>query len=343
MAITWHKDIILKERSTFRMGGKAPKLLSFTEDSDLLEIFSKIAGEWFILGGGSNIVFPDSDFARTIIEPAIKGIDIIKDEGDKVSIEIGAGVPWDETVIFAVENGLSGIEALSFIPGSTGATPIQNVGAYGVEIKDVLENVRAFDIEKNDFVDLSNAECRFGYRDSFFKNEGKGKYIITKITISLSSRAPKVPDYPGVKEYFESKGIESPSISDIREAIISIRTKKLPDPKEIASVGSFFKNSFVPKDQAEKLKETYPKLAVFPVNEEISKVGTGSLLETLGYRGKTVGNFSFYHGNAMVVVNEGNGTQAELLELIETVKADVKKNFGIKIKPEPEIIKAAPF
>ncbi len=239
---------------------------------------------------------------------------------------------------FAVSKDLSGIEALSAIPGTAGATPIQNVGAYGADVSGVLVSLRAYDTKENKFVVFSNEDCRFGYRDSMFKHEGKGRYIISEITICLSKELPNVPQYPGVAEYLAKNNIRAASLLDIRKAIISIRANKLPDPKEIASVGSFFKNAFVPKEQAEKLKAEFPTLAVFPVNEKISKVGAGSLIDTLGMKGKRFGSLSVYKGNALVLVNEGGATRAELTELVSKIIKDVQEKFGIALETEPELL-----
>lgn len=347
MSITREYDVPLAKLSTFRLGGTAKEVVTIETENDLKEVFYLMpqGQKWFVVGGGSNIVFPDSDTDTLIIRMAIQGIRSLTETEDNATIAVGAGVAWDEVVAFAVERELAGIEALSYIPGTSGATPVQNVGAYGVEIRDVLVSLRAFDIEKKEFVVLQNNECKFGYRDSLFKNEAKGKYIITEITLVLSRDLPNVPQYPGVAEYLAEHGIRAASLADIRKAIISIRTKKLPDPSVIASVGSFFKNTFVPLAQAEKLKAEYPTLAVFPVHdalhssgEAMAKVGTGSLIDTLGWKGKRVGNLSLYSGNAMVVVNEGGATRRELADFIALVQSEVEKKYGIRIEPEPELL-----
>ncbi len=340
MALRRENNLPLKDFSTFRLGGQASEMVTVENEADLSELFETMpeARKWFILGSGSNIIFPDSDIDVCIIRLARQEIKILKDEGEIVELSISAGTIWDDVVSFAVDRGLSGIEALSAIPGTSGATPVQNVGAYGREISHVLISLKAFDTQFCKVVELSNKECEFAYRDSIFKNAGKGRYIIIDITLRLSHDEPDVPQYPGLAEYFAERDIRRPSLQDIRDAIISIRAKKLPDPSVIASVGSFFKNAFVPIEQAQKLKEEYPTLAIFPVDGKTSKVGTGSLIDTLGFKGKRFGNLSLYHGNAMVVVNEGGATRRELNEFIEMIKLEVHKKFGIAIEPEPELL-----
>jgi UDP-N-acetylmuramate dehydrogenase len=333
-----NEEALLSELSTFRMGGTAKNIVPIRAEEDLEAFFTTPQDGFFILGGGSNVVFPDAGISTTILQIKILGIQKQNETNEGVELIIGAGENWDSVVEYAVDRGYSGVEALSAIPGTAGATPVQNVGAYGTEIKDVLLSVRVYDVLEKRFKTLTNAECAFAYRDSIFKHTAKGKYVITQITLKLFKKAPGIPEYPGVRDYLLEKGIYTPSLCDIRNAITAIRWKKLPDPKEIASCGSFFKNPIVPKELADSLKEKYPKLAVFSVSEALSKVGAGSLIDTLGWKGKKIGNFSFYTGNAVVVVHEGGGTQAELRDLIETVNESIQKAYGITLEPEPEIL-----
>ncbi len=340
MSIKRENGVRLSDICTFRIGGICREVAIVDTEEDLHELFSLIpkGQKWFLLGGGSNIVFPDGDSDTLVIRLGMRKMQL----AENGELTVGSAVSWDDAVAFAVERGLSGIEALSFIPGTAGATPVQNVGAYGTEIGDTLVSLRAFDTETNTFVTFLNSECGFGYRDSIFKHalkeDGTRRYIITEITLALSRELPDVPQYPGVAEYFAERNITAPTLKDIREAIISIRTKKLPDPREVASVGSFFKNAFVPRARAEELKTEYPTLAVFPVSETLSKVGTGSLIDTLGWKGKRIGNFSLYKGNAMVIVNEGGGTRKELAQVVKTIQDAVLEKYGIIIEPEPELL-----
>ena len=338
MAIHREYHVPLKNLSTFRMGGEAEEMVSLDTEEDLEELFATLplGRKWFIVGGGSNIVFPDGDCETLLIRFNPRAV-TLQETNDAVLLKAPGGAVWDDVVAFAVSNGLSGLEALSAIPGTVGATPIQNVGAYGTETSDVLENVRAFDTESKKFVFFSNEGCRFGYRDSIFKHSGR-KYIITEVVYALSRELPDVPQYPGIAEFFAEQNITRATLTDIRNAIIAIRSKKLPNPKEIASVGSFFKNAIVPNAQAEKLKSEFPTLAVFPVSEEFSKVGAGSLIDTLGLKGKKFGNLSIYKNNALVLINEGGATRKELQELIHLIVSQVKEKFGITLEPEPELL-----
>lgn len=340
MPIRRQTDVPLASLSTFRMGGRAREVVSVGSETELRQLFETLppGTPWMVVGGGSNLIFPDGDVVTLLIRPDIQGMRIEEVNPETVLFSVGAGVPWDEAVAYSVELGLAGLEPLSFIPGLSGAVPVQNVGAYGRETSDVLTSLRAYDTKLGEFVTFSNEKCSFGYRDSIFKHEGKGRYIITEVTFALSRELPNVPQYPGVAEYLAEHGIRAATLADIRSAIISIRTKKLPDPKDVASVGSFFKNSIIPKEQADALKQKFPSLAVFPVDATHSKVGTGSLIDTLGHKGKRFGNFSLYHGNAMVVVHEGGGTRAELADFVERIQREVKEAYGIDIEPEPEML-----
>ncbi|MBP6884196.1 MAG: UDP-N-acetylmuramate dehydrogenase [Candidatus Pacebacteria bacterium] len=339
MPIRSVQNIPLSSLSTFRMGGIAKRVLYIESEEDLNLYFNEKPEneKWFLLGGGSNVVFPDGDCDTTILKLHFGKVEIDQ-RGDKVFLIADGGANWDEVVSIAVSQGLSGIEALSAIPGTVGATPVQNVGAYGTETMDVLESLRAYDVIEKKFVTFSNQECEFTYRDSIFKRGGKGRYIITQVTYLLSADEPDVPQYPGVAEYFVSKNIVRPTLQEIRDAIISIRAKKLPDPKEIASVGSFFKNSIVSKEVAGKLLEKFPTMKIFPAENDTMKVPSGWIIEQAGFKGKCFGNLSVYSGNALVIVNEGGATRRELQELIEKIQGEVEEKFGIKIEPEPELL-----
>ena len=340
MSIKHSYNVPLSTISTFRMGGNAREVVDLETEADLIDFFASLNPEtkWFFLGGGSNIVFPDLASDVSIVRFNARNISTVKDSEFEVEIAVDAGMIWDEFVEYTVHHNLSGLEALSAIPGTVGATPVQNVGAYGAEIKNSMKSLRAFDTKEKKFVEFSNEDCRFGYRDSIFKHEAKDRYIITQLHFVLSKDLPDVPQYLGVSEYLAEHGISRASLLDIRNAIISIRAKKLPDPKQIASVGSFFKNPIVSHAKGLELKEKFPTLAVFPIDKEYTKIGAGSLIDALGWKGKQVGNFSFYKGNAMVVVHEGGGTRKELSDLIETLNASLFDTYGLVLDTEPELI-----
>jgi len=343
MALRIEHSIPLSQLSTFRMGGIAKEVVTISSENDLVTLFSLLKPErkWFVLGGGSNVIFPDIDCDALIIRVDMNATHTEESDAGIV-VTAGAGASWDGLVAYTVTQGLSGLEALSAIPGSVGATPIQNVGAYGSEVKDTIVSVRAFDTVQKEFVEFSNAECRFAYRDSMFKHV-PNRYIITEVSYKLSKEKPKAPQYPGVAEYFEKRGIAEPDLYDIRSAIVAIRGTKLPDPAHIASVGSFFKNPIIEKTQAELLKEKYPTLAVFPVSETQAKVGAGSLIDTMGWKGKSFGTISIYSNNALVLVNEGGATRAELQKVVDAITFTVNKQYGITLSIEPEFVDESLF
>lgn len=339
MAITRTYNIPLASLSTFRIGGVAKEVVTVETEADLVELFQTLSDDtqYMVLGGGSNVVFPDGDCEMLIIRFAPRGMRIEEtDQG--VFAVAGAGVIWDELVAYTVDKELSGLEALSAIPGCVGATPIQNVGAYGCEVKDTITTVRAFDVGKKEFVSLSNAQCIFAYRDSMFKHEGRGRYIITEVAFRLSRTTPLPPQYPGVSDFFVQQGIKDPTLAQIREAIVAIRAQKLPDPKHIASVGSFFKNSIIPKEQADELKLQYPTLAMFAVSPTHTKVSTGSLIDLMGWKGKSFGRIATYKNNALVLINEGGATRADLSRAVAEIIDAVRMRYGITIEPEPELL-----
>ena len=340
MSIKHLKNIPLSTISTFRLGGIAKEVVILENEDDIVQFFEHLHADkkWFILSGGSNVVFPDGDCDALVVKYTAQNVVFENEKDNKVHVVSDAGVVWDEFVNMAVQKGLSGLEALSAIPGLVGSTPIQNVGAYGAEIKDTLVSLRAYNYKEKKFVTFSNAECAFGYRDSIFKHEARNTYLITSVTFALSTLAPKIPQYLGVAEYFSAQNIANPSLLDIRNAIISIRASKLPNPHDIASVGSFFKNPIVSKEKGEQLKKDFSTLSVFSVDDTHAKIGAGSMIDTLGWKGKKIGNFSFYKGNAMVIVHEGGGSREELSRLIQTLNQELLLKYGIELEPEPELV-----
>ncbi|HEY0010497.1 MAG TPA: UDP-N-acetylmuramate dehydrogenase [Candidatus Paceibacterota bacterium] len=330
------EDIPLAPRTTFRMGPVAQYLIEIGAVEDLPKAFAFIREKglpFVVLGGGSNTIFTMPErYEGVVLDLRIPGFEL----GDDGRARIGAGEEWDSVVARAVIASFSGIESLSAIPGRTGATPIQNVGAYGTEIADVLENVEVYEHETGSVHRLTREECGFSYRDSIFKHDAR--YVITHVTLRLSKETPTVPDYPGVKAYFEKQGIGSPTLRDIRTAIIDIRKTKLPDPRDLASVGSFFKNPIVPASVAERFISEFEKPVVFGLPDGTYKVGAGWLIDLLGLKGKSFGNLSLYPQNALVVVNNGEATYEELAELISDIQGMVRERFGITLEPEPVFV-----
>lgn len=336
-----HENVDIKDSCTLKVGGQFRYFTEISNPNDLLEVYA-FAKEKnlpvFILGGGSNLVFPDGVLEQVVVKINFLGFEIINDTENYTDLKIGAGENWDSVVERAVAMNLSGIEAMSAIPGTTGATPVQNVGAYGQEIKDTLFEVEVFDIENSTIKTIKNSDCHFAYRNSIFKDEARGKYVIISTTLRLSKDRPFIPNYPGVKKYFLENNINNPTLLQIREAIIDIRSNKLPDPKEIPSVGSFFKNSIVPKSVADNLKKQYPSMILFPVNENETKVPSGFLIEEAGLKGKNFGTISSYTNNAMVLVNNGGATRSDVERVRDEITQTIFDKFGIRLETEPEFV-----
>ncbi len=305
---------------------------------DLYEYFQKNNKEFFVLGGGSNIIASPDLSNKDILKIEIMGKEIIREEGDDIYIKVGAGENWDSVVEWAVSNGFSGIEALSAIPGSAGATPVQNVGAYGAEIKDVFVSLSAYDIQKKELVTLQKEDCNFTYRQSIFKSSQKGKYIITNIVLKLSKKDPIMPDYPGVKSYFEEHEIQNPSLNQIRDAIIEIRWSKLPHPEEIGNCGSFFENPIVDADFYEVLKSNYPDIKAYILDGGRVKIPAGWLLEKSGLKGVNFGPVGTYEKNALVIINNGDAQYQDVVNAKNQIINTVKEKFGIELKTEPEFV-----
>jgi UDP-N-acetylmuramate dehydrogenase len=324
--------------TTFRMGGPVSYFAELNVKTDIAD-FARFAEEkslpFMILGGGSNVIFPDTgEFAACVGKIALKGFEIVSQSDTEAIVKIGAGEIWDGVIERIVSLGLSGIEALSAIPGTAGATPVQNVGAYGQEISQTLVELEAFDLKEKRAVRFSNAECGFSYRNSKFKNEWKGRYVIVSITLKLSRMLPAMPNYPGVAAYFERTGISNPSLENIRNAIIEIRKYKLPDPKVIASCGSFFKNPIISGADAARIKERYPDAVQFVLDDGRIKLAAGWMLEKLGFKGAHMGRIGVYEHNALVLVNLGGATQKELSGAVSRIQAEVSRAFGVDLEPE---------
>lgn len=335
------ENVPLGAHTTFGIGGTARHFLCVTDEPSLREaaLFAKQSGlPLVILGEGSNSIFRDGEIDAVVAKIELPGFTITEDDDTLATITVGAGERWDDVVERSVSLGLAGIEAMSAIPGTAGATPFQNVGAYGQEIKDTLVSLRAYDTSEDTFVEFANTECKFGYRDSIFRSGEPGRYIITSITLRLSKAALKMPDYPGVKKHFEAKGIVNPTLREIRDAIIEIRASKLPDPKCIKNAGSFFKNPIVDTTIAEGLKDKYPVIVMFPGGEGKTKLSAGWLIEHAGLKGSSIGPIKVYEHNALVLTNVGNATCDELEYAATEIIKKVKEKFGVILEQEPVFI-----
>ncbi len=335
----------IKDYSTLKIGGQFRYFAVISNKEELPSFYAIAYDERkyknipiFVLGGGSNIVFSDGVLKVITLKIEIKSFEIINETSEYIDIKVGAGENWDNFVRKTVNMNLVGIEALSFIPGTVGASPVQNIGAYGSEVKDTIQEVEVFDIEKREFSKIYNKDCKFGYRDSIFKNEAKGRYIITAVTYRLNKSLPTIPKYPGVAKYFEDMEIVSPTLSQIRDAIIYIRKEKLPDPRVSPNAGSFFKNPIVLNAVADKIKIDFPEAKFFPVDENHIKVPAGWLIENSGLKGKSFGSVSVYDKNALVLVNTANATFEDIIKTRNEIIKIVKDKFDIELQQEPEIL-----
>ncbi len=289
--------------------------------------------KFFVLGGGSNIVLPEV-FNGVVIHNQLLGISLILDTDDYVLVSANAGENWDSFVLYTLKNGWFGLENLSLIPGTVGASPIQNIGAYGVEVKDFIESVEVFDIKSKQTKTISKNECSFSYRNSMFKTHPN--FIVTKVTFRLL-KAPKINARYGDLVYKLSE-ISNPTPLDLRNAVIEIRSSKLPDPKIIANVGSFFHNPVVDIATANSLKDKYPNLPVFVVDDTHSKVSAGWMIDNLGLKGCRLGNMGVYDKQALVLVNHDSATKTEVLEFARVIQDRVWQEYGVAINIEPIVI-----
>ncbi len=318
-----------KLHSSFKIGGQFRYFTEVLDKEDLSEasIFAKSKNIPIIaIGEGSNFIFSDKVLEVLAIKIKIKGFEIIparaggKEDGNEVLIKVGAGEIFDEIIKKTIDENLAGFETLSAIPGTIGATPIQNVGAYGSEVKDFITSVEVFDLNSNTFTSISNDDCKFGYRDSVFKNEAKRRYVITTVSFKLK----KVED--------------NTSLLQKREEITNTRWSKLPKPNEIPNVGSFFKNPIISNETADKIKIDFPEAKFFPIDENHTKIPAGWLIENAGLKGKSFGKIAVYGKNALVLINNGGATDDDLLKAKDEIVKIVKEKFGITLEQEPEIV-----
>lgn len=333
------ENVEIKDHCTLHIGGQFRYFATIADKDELVEAV-KFAEEKntpiFVLGGGSNLVFTDKLLNLVALKIEINGFEVLENNDEHAIIKVGAGENWDYFVSRTVASNLTGVEVLSAIPGTVGATPVQNVGAYGTEVKDTIVTLEVFDIENKSIKSLNNSECKFAYRDSIFKNESKGKFIIINVTFKLLKKLPSFPNYPGVKKYFIEHNINIPTLQEIRKAIIDIRGVKLPDPIKVYNVGSFFKNPIVESSIALKLKNKNPDLTIFPIDQHLNPAGW--LIEQAGLKGRDFGSISVYPNNALVLVNKGNATYEDILKVRDEIIKIVKDKFDITLEQEPEIV-----
>jgi UDP-N-acetylmuramate dehydrogenase len=333
------KDYDLTKLNTFGISAHAKFFIELNNELNLMELFLSSEfknNEKLFLGGGSNILFT-KDFDGIVVLNKLKGIEILKEDIENIFIRSMGGEIWHDLVLFTVNKNYWGIENLSLIPGTVGAAPIQNIGAYGVELKDVLENVEAYEIKTGQKKVFKKEECKFGYRDSVFKNELKGKYFISAITLKLSKIEKSNINYKILQEYLKENKIEIKNSKDISEVIASIRRSKLPDPAIIGNAGSFFKNIFIDHKKAEEIKLEYPDVSLFEDNDLV-KISAAWLIEKCGWKGKKVGNVGMHEKQALVLVNYGGATGEEVKDFSEQIITSVFSKFGLKLEREVNLI-----
>lgn len=344
------QDVLLKDYSTMRLGGPARFLLEIHSVDDIqpaLQWANKESIPVVVVGEGSNIVWQDGGFNGLVLVNKIRGITLSGSQKNRYELAVGAGEKWDEVVAFAVDHNLSGIETLSLIPGTAGAAPVQNIGAYGSEASDTIAWVDATEIATGKQHRFTNAECKFDYRRSRFNTTDNGLYIITKVGFLLKNastiqngHAIKLPFYRDVALYLEEHGITKPTHGDIRTAVIAIRRAKLPDPEKIGNNGSFFKNPIVTSEQYAKLSAQFPGVPHWPMTEGYTKLAAGWLVEQAGFKGaqdKTTG-MAVWPRQALVLINETAHHTADLLAFRNKIIAGVHAKFGVTLEQEPELL-----
>ncbi|MFA7201659.1 MAG: UDP-N-acetylmuramate dehydrogenase [Candidatus Paceibacterota bacterium] len=335
------EQVPLTPYTTFHIGGNAqyfgrikkqeeiPAYVSFAEKHHI---------PIHILGGGSNTIFGNTTIQQLILHMEESYIRILHTHESDVYIEVGAGTLWDEIVAWTTDRAYTGIEALSAIPGTVGAAPIQNIGAYGQEIQDTLIEVCAYDTKNHIFVCIPKRLCQFGYRTSIFKKEVRGRYIITSIMLKVSTLLKGVPSYPDIENYFKQNPLILPTPTNVRIAVQEIRKIKLPDPQKIPNAGSFFKNPIITQSQANTLQEKYPTLKAFPAHEGAVKISAGWLIEQCGLKGATIGSIGIYEKNALILTNTGKATYRDVIHAKEIITQKVFEIFHISLEMEPDCI-----
>ncbi|MEZ4739480.1 MAG: UDP-N-acetylmuramate dehydrogenase [Flavobacteriales bacterium] len=334
------RDAELRPFNTFGIAARAAFLGRFRSAEQLRSLLSapELAGlPHLILGGGSNVLFTQ-DVAGAVLLNEIPGIEVVSEDADHVLVRAGAGVVWHDLVEHCVDHGWGGIENLSLIPGKVGAAPMQNIGAYGVEIKDTFDSLEAYRISDGEVVRFDREACLFGYRESFFKRAGKDRYVILNVTFRLSKQPVLNTSYGNIQDELDRMGITKPSIKDVSQAVIAIRRSKLPDPAVIGNAGSFFKNPVVPNALVERIKATHPEVVAYPVGNEQSKLAAGWLIEKAGWKGHRANDHGVHDRQALVLVNHGGATGKSIYELSELVLRSVKEQFGVELEREVNIL-----
>lgn len=334
------ENVALQQYTTMQVGGPAHYFFEVSTAADLAQA-TRFAHDnnlpILIIGGGSNILIGDEGFKGVAIRVVLNGIEA-EPAGDAFRVIASAGEQWDSVAQYVVRNGLWGTENLSYIPGTVGGAVVQNIGAYGVEIREHIEWVEVFDTTDGSIKKLLNSECALGYRNSIFKNDSGKNYIVTRVAFLLHKTGNPILDYADLKKYFADH-TNTPTPIEIRNAVISIRKKKLPDHSTVGTAGSFFKNPIIPTSLFQELQKTYPELRGMPVDESRVKVSAAWLIEHTGYKGKQKGAVGIHKDHALIIVNTGNATARDIFSFAECIKRDVQKKFNIALEEEVVFVK----
>lgn len=337
-----YTDYSLKSLHTFGMDVRTAHFVEYTSVDELEALLVRMQSEWETLpwlhmGGGSNLLFTSDYYQGVILHSAIKGWQVVDEDEECVHLRVGAGVVWDELVAYTVAQGWGGMENLSLIPGEVGASAVQNIGAYGMEAKDLIETVDTIEIATGTSRTFACEECGYAYRQSVFKSELKGKFVVTHVTYRLQKNPVFHLDYGNIRAELERMG-EGISLDTIRQAVIRIRESKLPDPQVMGNAGSFFMNPIVPRAVMEHIREAYPQMPFYEVDTERVKIPAGWMIEQCGWKGRALGRAAVHDKQALVLVNLGGATGREIIALSDAVRRDVKEKFGVDIHPEVNFI-----
>ena len=338
MSLTLKEHLSLKPFNTFGVDVRAQLFGEARDEAEVRQALTLAAQRGLplrVIGGGSNLLLT-GDVPALVLRMASRGRRILAD-GERVLIEAEAGEPWHPFVLWSLEQGLAGLENLSLIPGTVGAAPMQNIGAYGVEIKDVFAGLTALDRETGELRDFALADCAFGYRDSLFKHQAD-RWVILRVRFALRRSAQLHLDYGPIRQHLDAQGIQAPTPLDVSRAVCAIRSEKLPDPARLGNAGSFFKNPLVPAEQAERLGAEHPELVAYPAAEGQVKLAAGWLIERAGWKGFRDGDAGVHERQALVLVNYGQATGSQLLGLARRIQADIAARFGVTLEIEPNVL-----
>jgi UDP-N-acetylmuramate dehydrogenase len=333
------ENISLKKYNSFGIDVKARYFIELTSNNDIFTFLKSHFlddKQFLILNGGSNILFT-KDFNGVVIKISTQGITIIEENDNWALVKANAGENWNNFVLWCLDRGLGGLENLSLIPGNVGAAPVQNIGAYGVEQKELFQSLEAVEIKSERIVNFSNEECRFGYRDSIFKHDTKNQYIILSVNYKLSKKPALNTSYGDIQKKLSSIPLADQTIKHVSDAVCEIRNSKLPDPAKIGNAGSFFKNPIVNLEQLMLIKSKYPDIPVYPADNDTFKLAAGWMIDKLKCKGFRYGDAGVYHSQALVLVNHGQASGSDILKLAKMIMKSVKENFGVDLEPEVNI------